>query len=455
MARVIRKKKLGKETKIKKLYVIIVILLAFAFVVQCYGETGTAEAKSPTAAENSPFPIKDYSGDFWTSPNLLGDWGGKRNELAESGITFETWVTQAFMGNARGGLSTQNGFRYSGSTDYIIGIDLDRMQLVDDARIVLRGETKWGDGIDKKVGSLAPVNLDAFMPSFGQGDKTTFSEWFYEQHIWNRKVLLAFGKTAFGRYWDKNVFAGNHLRQFTGMPFKANPVLGIHCPYTRLESLGRFSINDSLDYQYSFSDGLGTASRIGFDTAFQSNSLVFMNEFTIKVKPWDLDGHQRIGFLYNNTPGVKIKDIDWLNPDLPDPSTLSKQTDDWAFWYNFDQYLYSEPQDPSQGYGLFGRFGCSNGKANPIERFYSIGLGGKGIINGRDKDNFGLGYYFIGLSNDLPSVFKSEQGFSAYYEISVTPSVVISPNLHVIVDPGGTKDRDTAFAYGVRLQMYF
>ena len=155
----------------KKFYPLIV-LLVFTFVTQCYGETGTAEAKSPTAPENSPLPLKDYSGDLCSRPNLLGDWSGKRNNLAEEGITFETWVTQAFMGNARGGLSTKNGFRYSGSIDYVMTFDLGRLSLVDDASIFLRGETKWGDGIDPKVGSIAPVNLDAILPTFQMGNES-------------------------------------------------------------------------------------------------------------------------------------------------------------------------------------------------------------------------------------------------------------------------------------------
>ena len=40
--------------KMKKFYVTIIILLAFAFVVQCYGETSTAEA-------NEMWPEVDYT----------------------------------------------------------------------------------------------------------------------------------------------------------------------------------------------------------------------------------------------------------------------------------------------------------------------------------------------------------------------------------------------------------
>jgi hypothetical protein len=47
-------------------------------------------------------------------------------------------------------------------------------------------------------------------------------------------------------------------------------------------------------------------------------------------------------------------------------------------WYNFDQYVYPEHEDPTRGMGVFGRFAYSTGKANPIQQFCSIG--GKGVI---------------------------------------------------------------------------
>ena len=31
----------------------------------------------------------DYSGDLWDRPALTGDWGGRRNQLAQDGISFE------------------------------------------------------------------------------------------------------------------------------------------------------------------------------------------------------------------------------------------------------------------------------------------------------------------------------------------------------------------------------
>jgi porin len=138
-----------------------------------------------------------------------------------------------------------------------------------------------------------------------------------------------------------------------------------------------------------------------------------------------------------------------------DPET---RPDDWALWYNFDQYVYTEKDDPTQGIGLFGRFGWSTGKSNPIEAFYSIGVGGKGILPERDNDTFGVGYYFTDISDNLPAILNvsAEQGVELYYNIEITPWLHIAPDLQVIVDPGGGfGDRDTAIVYGMRAQMSF
>ena len=133
-----------------------------------------------------------------------------------------------------------------------------------------------------------------------------------------------------------------------------------------------------------------------------------------------------------------------------------RRPDDWVLYYNFDQFIYTEQEDKTQGVGLFGRFGWSNGRSNPIEQFYSIGIGGKGSIPKRDNDTFGIGYYHLNMSDDLPGLRHSEQGIEIYYNIEVTPWLHISPDLQVVVDPGaGFGDRDVAIVYGMRAQMSF
>ncbi|MBP7937944.1 MAG: carbohydrate porin [Phycisphaerae bacterium] len=62
------------------------------------------------------------------------------------------------------------------------------------------------------------------------------------------------------------------------------------------------------------------------------------------------------------------------------------------------------------------------------------------------------------LSNDLPAVLRAsdEQGVEAYDNIGVTPWLHVSPDLQVIVRPGGGfQDRETPLVCGLRMHMTF
>jgi porin len=176
-----------------------------------------------------------------------------------------------------------------------------------------------------------------------------------------------------------------------------------------------------------------------------------------KVKPWGLDGHQRFGVGYSNKNFTKLKqDPRTIIP--PGGTGTATDDSDYVIWYNFDQYLYVEKDDPTQGVGIFGRYGYTTGEVNPIQGFYSLGVGGKGICQGRDNDTFGLGYYYVDLSDDLPGFLNvsSEQGVELFYNFEITKSIHITPDLQWIINPGaGFESRDNAVVLGCRLQMSF
>jgi porin len=422
-----------------------------------------AEIEEAAKPSESPFPRKDYSGDIWNRPAATGDWGGLRQELADNGISFQLDVTQIIQGNAHGGAETDNGFRYSGSTDYWLKFDTTRMGLWPGGLLYVQGETMFGRSINGKVGSLMAANADALFPVPDEPGETTLTNVVYTQ-FFSEHFGIAFGKIDF-RGGDQNVFAHDERSQFMNLAFLANPTILPYAPYTALNASIFFRPTDWLTVAFSALDAYGSATRSGFETAFHSpQGTSFLSEWTFTIKPFGLPGHQRVGVIFS-TRNFKLLDQDprFLLPIIGRIRSLittrlnpDTRPDDWAFWYNFDQYVYTEDEDPEQGIGLFGRFGWSSGEANPITQFYSLGVGGKGIIPTRDKDTFGLGYYYVNLSNDLPSLFglNSEQGVELYYNIEVTPWLHITPDLQVVINPGGG-DNDVAIVYGLRTQLSF
>ena len=102
--------------------------------------------------------------------------------------------------------------------------------------------------------------------------------------------------------------------------------------------------------------------------------------------------------------------------------------------------------------------GVSDGNPNTIHWSALIGVGGKGLVPGRPADNWGIGYYYDGMSQYLkdalaPAVaLRDEQGVELFYNFTLTPWFVLGADLQVI-RPGVASG--TAVIPGVRAVIRF
>lgn len=114
-----------------------------------------------------------------------------------------------------------------------------------------------------------------------------------------------------------------------------------------------------------------------------------------------------------------------------------------------------------------------------MHHFYSIGVGGKGIIPGRPRDRLGLGFYYIDIKNPqfqgpfrTTKFLRDEYGFEAFYNIAITPWLLLTPDIQFVRGAQknkvtlGTSPLDvpiitskksigTATILGLRLQLVF
>lgn len=440
-------------------------------------QTVEQTADMPSLIEKLP----DYSGEISKRSFLFGDWGGTRTEWAQNGVIFDLGLTQGLQGNAHGGRNTSDALEYEGSLDFSLKLDTARMGLWPAGMLVLRGETWFGNNMHSHVGSIMAANADSLFPVPGESGKTTLSEYYFAQAL-SEKLVLVFGKMDLSSSLDQNALAGNEKTQFMNFGLRANPALLPFGPYTTMGAAVVYMPTKTIKISTGINDNDpdGAVTKTGFNTAFHGRDWYSVGqEYEFTIEPWGKTGHQRIGWAWT------ARDLSVLDPDnrisLPTLGRLATsggaiarlarwtgisrilggpetQSDDWVFYYNFDQFLFTEEADPKQGWGVFGRFGFSTGNANPVEQFYSIGVGGKGIIDDRDNDTYGLGYYHVNLSDDLAGFLDvhSEQGVEVFYNIEVTPWFRLTPDLQVIVNPGGGfDDRDVAIVYGIRGQVTF
>jgi porin len=165
------------------------LMAANGAVAQEAGDAGTQTALKPApATQPAPMPsiletVPTYGGGLWDREYLTGDWGGPRQFLADHGVLFQLDLTQTLQGNAHGGKSTNDAFRYSGSVDYYLKLDTARMGLWPGGLFTFHGETEIGDNINPKVGSLLAPNYQGLLPVPNDPGATTLSEFYITQAL--------------------------------------------------------------------------------------------------------------------------------------------------------------------------------------------------------------------------------------------------------------------------------
>jgi porin len=414
----------------------------------------------------------NYSGDFWSRSTLTGDWGGVRNEWAKKGVTFDLSLTQIGQGIVSGGKDV--GWEYGGRGDLILNLDTQKMGLWPGGFFMVEVEGNFGNAVNSQTGALMPVNTNQLFPlPGGHGvalPVVTYTQFFSEHFgvmVGKLPVMAA----------DDNAFAhGKGDTQFMNIALNVVPLALFTAPYTPLGAIAIIlPTKNPAEAMVKFATftSTGKADSAGWDT-INGDKVTFWGEGRVRTGFFGMTGHQLLGGLYSNRDFTSIDQRISLDPAA---RQIAKKSDSWAVYYNFDQYLYEPVKGSGKGFGIFGRFSVADGNPNFLHYFYSIGAGGKGVIPGRPVDEFGIGYYYMDVSNPTftgplggtASFLRDEQGFEAYYNFAITPWMKLTPDIQIIRP--AQKDKlsvssgpppvinkasiDTATVLGLRLQVIF
>jgi len=406
----------------------------------------------------------DYSGDFLKRSTLTGDWGGARNDLAKKGVTFDLNLVLTEQGVVEGGKNRE--WETGGRGSLLFKVDTGKLGLWPGGFLTAELEWNFGKGVNLRNGGLMPVNTNQIFPVPAE-EGVALPALNFTQFL-SEYAGVVFGKldTSSG---DMNEFAhGKGDTQFMNMAFNLNPALLMTVPYSTLGAgLIILPTKDPHAAIVTFSvvSAKGEADTSGFDN-LNSDTLSFNLEARVRTDFFGLTGHQLVGAIYSN------KDYTSMDQRLSlerGSNSIAKETDSWAVYYNFDQYFYEPVKGSGRGVGIFGRFAATDGNPNLINYFYSLGIGGKGIMASRPHDRFGLGWYYIDIKNPTftgpfatRTFLRDEQGVEAYYSVALTPWAHLTPNIQVIRGaqehtvaalPANRTNIDTATILGLRLQL--
>jgi porin len=448
---------------------------------------------APALAGAQPVPVPDtWGGDFWFRPRLTGGWGGLRDELGKIGVVFDADLFLTPQGVLSGGRDT--GAELWGNADYTLNVDTGKLGLWPGGFLKVSAGSSFGDSVLDDSGALLPVNTLTLIPEPNE-PSTGLMHATFTQFL-SPKLGLVAGK-IFTLDAGAGEFAGDYRTQF----LNSGLAIPMSLALVPISAYGGGLVVlpwDGVVLTALVLDPSGTVKNNDVTDAFDDGVMV-LGTGQVTITPFGLRGHQRAGFMWSDKerlslvqdpgniarfllterfprlgdPGPVLRRIlERFFPQLLVPVQRANREDStWAMFYGFDQYLWHPGGDRTRGIGVFFTFGASDGKANPIKYSYSMGIGGKGVVPGRPRDSFGIGWARTELSDDfLPFLrerlrlgLEREDAIEMYYNASITPWLNATLDLQII-EPALTKglessgeleDAETAVVAGLRLHVKF
>jgi len=199
-----------------------------------------------------------------------------------------------------------------------------------------------------------------------------------------------------------------------------------------------------------------TAETAGEDPFNAMHGTTFSTGWTFAHTLRERPGAQTFGLLYGmdaSRTDIAADPRLVLGNILAGRAVPETSDDTWAFYYNAHQYVVG---DDEGGWGLFCRFGLSDGDPNPVKWNAAAGVAGLGLLPSRASDSWALGLFYVGVSDeDLLSGLNvdDEFGGEVYYNIAITPWFHVTLDAQVI--DSALPSADTVVVLGVRTHVNF
>lgn len=472
--------------KQKRLFLGLSLALVAGFPALVHaGETSAGEV------ENKPSHLEEW----WNGKYATGNWFGVRDTLEDRGVKLGVEWKANFLWNADGGL--QHRFGFDDEWKFRANVDLAKLsgwEAIEGLSLYSDLRYRGGAGVNKYVGASSN-----FAPSTFQGGRL----WRFQNVYLTYTTPELFGVKEFltlsgGWQNPTDVFITQPLNKFfinntftSGRGLSANgiPWGGSYAAW------GGYLKVKPIDWYYAqaglylaIPQGTATANHglafQGYRPNPELNGLYFLAEtgVTPKIGPSKLPGRYSAGFIYwgvENTSffGEQYDEkvaLYWQadqqlfrEPSREEPTPLAKGPSDGKSIK--DGKSFKEPVSPSkpklsdQGLYFFSLINFAPKFNNNVPFYFHTGLVYKGLIPGRDADQFGVGFAYGNYSSykqiadedrgRTPQIFEGVLEFS--YRIQVNKWAYVQPDLQYIIRPGGTGLTQNATVLGFQLGVTF
>lgn len=331
-----------------------------------------------------------------------------------NGLEIGFGATSVIQGIAGGGNGTAGDV-----TDASYSADLEITKEFENGGIgFAHVEMGQGDGIDDdEVVFLAPVNGDAA----NSDGALELTELYYEQPLWDERVVITAGKIDPSAYYDDNAIANDETAQFLGAGF----VNGANIDFADVHFGARIGVqvSDSVYLNAGVVEGDGDFEDVA-DGVFTFGQLAYSPQFIEK------EGNYRLFGWHSGVAHEALKD------------TAMTKEHAYGFGISADQVL-------NDYLTWFGRVSYASADVVAVEYAWSSGLQFEGDVWNREDDYLGVAF---GQSIPGADLEKSrvtnhvESQLELYYNYQVFDHLSVSPHFQLVFNPNGVDEENVGGA---------
>ncbi|ENV45108.1 MULTISPECIES: carbohydrate porin [Acinetobacter] len=390
---------------------------------------------------------------------LLGDWDGKRTELAQQGIKFEANILTDTAYLAEGGRN--EGADPLTSAQLWLGTQLDMEKLAGWDGVTVRAVATARQGQSTSVRDLqgnAP-HMANVQGTFGRGNQDSrLSELSIEKTFQDQGLSIKAGRLGLGM--DFNVMACD----FASTAFCAAQMgkwqgnIWMNTPVSQWGARVKQQLNPEVAvqvgvYEFNPDNGNGKAEGQGWslDTDHADGVTIPAEVvWTPKSLINGLPGSYRVGGMYNTADDIaNQKDI----------ATGEGKNRTFAGWLAIEQQLTSTGSG-RQGLHSFANFTWHDRDTNKVDNSQQIGVKYIGLVDSQPNDILGLAVNRVHVNDRFadsrPSFDASaEYNIELNYSYNATKWLMLRPNLQYVINPGSSNQVDNALVLGLTTRVIF
>jgi porin len=384
----------------------------------------------------------------WNADTLTGDWGGVRTDLSGRGVTVEVVLKADVLSNLSGGI--KRGTKYMDNWDFKLNADADKLW-------GWKNTTAFVQLISNHGGKLNATHVGSFMGVDNIEVNTNTTKWLHawlERSFFDEKFSVLAGLYPLDSQFYVTDASGVFLHPSAGMAAEVAQT-GVNGP------------------------SIFPTSSFGFRAMWQPTAKYYFQAALVDGVPGDPNNPHGTHIRFDRgdgtlaimetgfRPAVEISKYAvgyWrYTPrfdDLADTDSSGNPVRrvNRGAYFLAEQTVFREKDDSAQGLALFFRYGVANGDVNTLDYSSSLGLRYKGLLPGRDQDEFGIlltrghaGAKFMQAA--ATPLASNETAFEITYRARIASWLAIQPTVQRIVNPGFDPALGDAWIAGARFEI--